>query len=332
MRVVILFDLAASPPSGQDYTDYLKDKNWKCELAVRRAVESLGHEAIWLGLYDDIPRFVQELQDLKPDLVFNLAESFKNSRHFEPQLVALLELLEIPFTGTGSLGLGLCKDKALSKKILAHHRINVPQAEVSRVSRPHRSLKKFPFPAFVKLLKSEASEGISLDSFVENEEAALERIEFLHKKFKEDVLIEEFIFGTDLYVSAIGNKRIQILPFRQLQFTGKDQDGSNFATYKTKWDEAYRKRWGIKNTFATELSEEVVAKACEISRKAFDALNLSGFARFDFRLTDKQDLVMLEANPNPSISDDDDFVLSSKKAGLTYTELIEKIMDIAWAR
>lgn len=157
-------------------------------------------------------------------------------------------------------------------------------------------------------------------------------MDYLHKKFKEDVLVEEFIFGRDLYVSVLGNKRIQILPFRQLQFSRKEADGSKFATYKTKWDEAYRKRWGIKNTFAPALPEKVVSKACEIARKAFDALNLSGFARFDFRLTDKDELVMLEANPNPSISDEDDFVLSAKKAGLTFTELIEKIMDIAWAR
>lgn len=85
----------------------------------------LGHEAIWVGLFDDILRFVRELTELKPDLVFNMAEGFKNSRHLEPQVVALLELLGIPFTGTGSLGLGLCKDKSLSKKILSHHRIAV---------------------------------------------------------------------------------------------------------------------------------------------------------------------------------------------------------------
>ncbi len=331
MKVVILFDLASPPPPEQDYSNYLQDQSWKSELAVKRAIESLGHSAEWLGIYDDIPRFVRELEEKKPDLVFNMAESFRNNRMYEPQIAGVLELLQIPFTGTGSFGLSLCKDKAITKKILAHHKIPVPHSEYSRVSRPLRSLKKFKFPAFVKLAKSEASEGISLDSFVEDQAAALARVDFLHKKFKEDVMLEEFVFGSDLYVSVLGNKRLQVLPFRQLQFSRKDKDGSQFATYKTKWDEAYRKRWGVKNIFATELSDTLVEKACDISKKAFEVLSLSGFARFDFRLSDKEELVLIEANPNPSLADDDDFVLSAKKAGLTYTELIEKIMDMAWA-
>ena len=332
MKVVLLFDLSSAPPLDQDYSSYLKDAGWRSEMAVKRAIESVGHEAIFVGVYDNIPRLIQELTELKPDLVFNMAESFRNNRHFEPQIAGVLELLNLPFTGTGSFGLGLCKDKSLTKKILGHHKIPVPHSEVSKLSRPLRSLKKFSFPAFVKLVKSEASEGISLDSFVEDEEQCLARADYLHKRFKEDVLIEEFILGRDIYVSVLGNKRLQVLPFRQLQFSRKEADGSQFATYKTKWDEAYRKRWGVKNTFAPELSGAVLESACEISKKAFEALNLSGFARFDFRLTDKDALVMLEANPNPSISDDDDFVLSAKKAGLTFNELIEKIMDIGWAR
>lgn len=330
MKVVILFDLSSPPPPDQDYSQYLKDENWKSELAIKKALEGLGHEPIFVGVHDDIPRLVQELKQIQPDVVFNLAEAFRNDRQYEPHIVALLELLQIPFTGTGSFGLQLCKDKELSKKILSHHRIQVPHSLLSKVSKPIKKFGKFPMPAFVKLARSEASEGITQDSFVENEEDGLARVQFLHKKYEEDVLVEEFIFGRDLYVSVIGSKRLHVLPFRQLQFTKDPDRAAQFATYKTKWDEAYRKRWGIKNTFAPELPEEIEKRACEIAKKAFSALNLSGFARFDFRLTDKNELVMLEANPNPSISDDDDFVLSAKKAGLTFSELIEKLVDMAF--
>lgn len=331
-KVVILFDLPESPPENQDYRHYEKDSSWEHELDVKRAIQRLGHEAEFIGIFDDLPRFIREIQESKPDLVFNLCESFRNDRRFEPQVIGTLELLGIPFTGVSSASLSLCQNKELTKKILNFHRIKVPRWVTSSISRPIRSLRKFVYPAFVKPIGEEGSEGISRDSFVENEKDCLDRVHFLHEKFQTDVLIEEFIDGRELYASVMGVRRLQVFPLRELTFNKMPEDEPRFATYRTKWDEAYRKRWGIQNEYAKEIEPGAEKRIISTVKKAFQVLQLEGFARFDLRLTDSGDIYVIEANPNPSISSTDDFALSAKKAGLSYDELIAKILDMGWNR
>src|SRR5207244_1056662 len=131
----------------------------------------------------------------------------------------VLELLHVPVTGTGLTGIVLSKDKALSKKILRHHRVPVPPFVVSRARQPLRALDKILLPAFVKPISREGSEGITRDSFAETVPQAVARAAFLHEKTGEDVIIEQFIDGRELYVGLLGNRRPRVLPTRELRFT-----------------------------------------------------------------------------------------------------------------
>jgi len=329
MRIAILFDLTSQPPEAQNYRDYEKDDTWDNEVDVKRALQRLGHEVELIGCFNDLPRLISDINTAKPDVIFNMLESFDSNRDFEPHVAGVLDLLRIPYTGTKPLGLNICKDKALSKKILSHHRIRIPDWVISKKNRPLKSLKRFRFPAFVKATRTEGSEGIAKDSLVDNEKDCLERAAFLHEKFNSDVLIEEFIDGRELYVSVLGNKRLRTFPIRELSFHNMDDDEPKFATYRTKWDEDYRKRWGIRNQFAKDLDPTVIKKAFQISKKAFEALFLNGYARFDFRLKGDSELVMLEANPNPSIVHYDDFAMSAKAGGMEYDKLIAKLIELA---
>lgn len=328
-RIVILFDMATPPPENHDYSEYQKDVTWEAEQGLFKALKELGHEPIFLGVFDDAYRLVKDLNTLKPDLVFNQCCAFKGRRDYEAQVAAILELLEIPFTGTSSLGLSLCQDKNLSKKILAHHHIHVPQWVLSKRETPLRGLKNFSYPAFVKPSREEGSEGISLDSFVENEKDCLERVHFLHGRFKSDVIVEEFVPGREFYVSVMGAKRLTVLPIRELTFREYPEDAPRFATYKAKWDPDYRKRWGIKNEFAKGLSDAQTKEAERMVKKAFEVLELGGFARFDLRLSEQGELVMLEANPNPSLSPWDDFARSCEEAGMNFKSMVEKIIHLS---
>jgi D-alanine-D-alanine ligase len=280
-----------------------------------------------MGVCDDILSLLAEIQSIKPDLVFNMCEAFKGRRDYEPHIVSLLDLLDIPYTGTKALGLSLCQDKNLSKKILVHHRIRVPKWVVSHFQRPTVSLKKFAFPAFVKPAREEGSEGISRDSFVENEKDGLERVRFLHERFKSDVIVEEFIPGREFYVSALGLRRAQILPIRELCFNEFPPDTPKFATFKAKWDDDYRKKWGIRSEFARPLSEHHLEELRRIAKKCFEVLSLSGFARFDMRVSEEGEIVVLEANPNPSLAPGDDLSQSAQKAGFSYDQMIEKLVE-----
>lgn len=326
--MVVLFDLPYEPPESHKYSDLFKEVEFESERAVFNCLARLGHEPFYVGVFGDLPRLIGDLKKIEPHLVFNLTESFNGRREGAPSVASVLDLLKIPYSGTGALGLGLSQDKNLAKKILVHHHIRVPKWVASTIARPLKKISDFEFPAFVKPAKEEASEGIARDSFVENEKDCLDRIQFLHEKFESDVIIEEYISGRELYASVLGNKRLQVFPLRELNFKEFPEDLPKFATYKTKWDVAYRKKYGIKNEFAKNLSEEQIDKIQSIAKRAFEGLQLKGFARFDLRLSEAGELVLLEANPNPSLSPWDDFSRSAQEAGLSYDDLIEKIIDL----
>ena len=139
------------------------------------------------------------------------------------------------------------------KKILSYHRIHVPNFVViprgQRIARP-RQLK---FPLLVKPVKEEASYGIAQASFVETDEQFRERVAFIHEKHDGDVIAEEYIEGRELYVSLMGNLRLTVFPIRELIFREVPPDEPKIATYRAKWDEEYRKRWGLQNQFAEDL-------------------------------------------------------------------------------
>src|SRR5437763_1867509 len=150
------------------------------------------YEEQYPGFYDvDLDR--QKMESFQPNVLFNLVEQFKNNPGFDQNIVSLLEMQGVPFTGCGSIGLTLCKHKGISKKILGHHGIGTPNFVViprgQRIGGP-RQLK---FPILVKPVKDEASYGISRASFVQNEEQFRERIAFIHEKHKSDAIAEEYI-------------------------------------------------------------------------------------------------------------------------------------------
>ena len=188
-----------------------------------------------------------------PDVLFNLADEFKNNRGSTRTSFRLLEMQGLPFTGCGATGLLLCKHKGISKKILGFHRIHVPNFVVisrrQRIARP----KQLKFPIVVKPVKDEASYGISQALFVETDEQFRERVSFIHEKHDADAIAEEYIVGRELYVSVMGNSRLTVFPIRELVFTEMPADAPKIATYSAKWDEEYRKRWGLKNQFAEDL-------------------------------------------------------------------------------
>lgn len=328
LKVLLLFDLSVKI-SPEDYDDYWKTPDWKTEKDVRNALVKLGHEVVPFGLHNDIEPFLRLVKEQKPDLVFNLSEAFNGNRDFEPHLTALLQLIGVPFTGAGPLGLQLCKDKGLTKVVLGYHRIRTPRFLVLKKSRPLRSLKKFHFPAFIKPLQLESSEGISQFSYVENEKDALARMKFIHERLEADAIIEEFIDGREIYVGLLGNEKLAVFPPRELFFKQVPEDEPKFATYRSKWDKEYRKKWGIDSGWAAPIPETTSRKLNEVCKKIYRLLHIQGYGRIDLRLKENGEIYFIEANPNPSIAKQEDYALSAGKAGLDYDELIAKIVSLA---
>jgi D-alanine-D-alanine ligase len=178
-------------------------------------------------------------------------------------------------------------------------------------------------------LKEEASYGISQDSFVEDDTAFEERVRFIHERMNQEALAEEYIEGRELYASILGNDRLQTFPLREVVFSEVPDGQPRFSTFKAKWDKAYRKRWGIENIFAQPLPEGVEQRIARISKAVYRALRIRGYGRIDLRLTPENEVVVLEANPNPNLDRDDEFAQSAIKGGLTYERLTQRILNLA---
>jgi D-alanine-D-alanine ligase len=326
LKILALFDAIAPTTMDQDLGAELKTEDWKTEANVLAALAELGHTVEYLALFDDLDLLGRKLQGFTPDLIFNLADQFKNNRAFDQNIASFLEMQGVPFTGCGSTGLTLCKHKAISKKILGYHRIRVPEFTVigrgKRCARPAR----LKFPILVKPLKEEASCGIAQASFVETDEQFRERVQFIHEKHDNDVIAEEYIAGREFYVSVLGNHRLDVFPIRELVFQEVPPDEPKIATYRAKWDEEYRRRWGLQNRFAEGLDPVLARDIAQTCKRIYRLLTIDGYARLDLRVTPANEIYFIEANPNPILAADEDFAQSALKAGLAYPHLIERIL------
>ena len=330
MRILVLFDVHRhiEPDETFSVRSLRTEEEKPTEADVLACLRKLGHEVETLAVYDAIRVVLERVDAFKPDVVFNLCETFFSDRAHEPNIPALLELINVPYTGAGPDALMLCKDKALAKKVLAYHRVRVARFVVSTRERPLRRLGRFTYPAFVKPVGEEASEGIARASLARNEQEALERARYIHERLQTDALIEEYVDGRELYLGVLGNRRLTVLPPREIFFGEPPQDDApRFATAKAKWDDAYRKKWKIRNGPAGPLVQGLERKLADLARKVYRILHIRGVGRIDARLTPEGDVVVIEANPNPSLAREDDLAQAAAQVGIGYEALIQKVLE-----
>jgi D-alanine-D-alanine ligase len=331
MKVLVLFDLPRPVNPDEVFTAVtLREKEDRpTEADVIASLESAGHEIGTLPVYESLSDMVEKIRSFAPDVVFNLCESFFNERAKESNIPAVLELMRVRYTGANPEALLLSKDKALAKTILLYHHIRVPRFVLSRRGCPLRRLRRFMFPAFVKPLGEESSDGIAKASFARNEDEAIERARFIHDRLGSDAMIEEYIDGRELYVSVLGDRRLTVFPPRELFFGRMPESEPRFATFKAKWNDAYRANWGIHNGPAAVFAEGIEKKVTNLARRVYSLLKIQSLGRIDLRLTPANELVFIEANPNPSLAAEDDFAQSAAAAGVSYPALIQRILDSA---
>ncbi|MHB9155675.1 MAG: D-alanine--D-alanine ligase family protein [Endomicrobiales bacterium] len=333
LDVLMAIDGLSPFPGEESFDDLAGTADWATEIGVYRALKALGHEVRFVSFYDDVTPLVSEVTARRPDVVFNLAEACLGEYRFDKNLPSLLELLRIPYTGCGPMGLMICNNKALTKKVLMYHDIKVPRFSVYQAGETVKFPRVFDPPFFVKPLQEEASVGIAQRSVALTQEQCRERVGFVHGHLKKDALVEEYIEGRELYVGVIGNgKNVRVQPVWELKFSRMPDDGQKIATYRVKWDDAYRRKWGITNEHADPLPGGIEEKIRETCCKAYRVLNIDGYARFDLRLTAGGEVFIIEANANPELARGEDFAASAEKGGTRYEELIEKILQLALSR
>jgi D-alanine-D-alanine ligase len=163
---------------------------------------------------------------------------------------------------------------------------------------------------------------------VEDDAKLDERVRFIHESIGTDALVEEYIEGRELYVGILGDKRLEVLPIWELSFDGMPEESRRIATERLKWSLTYRKKHAIVSGPARELPDSVAARIREICKRVYRNLMLSGYARIDLRLRENGEPCIMEANPNPQLSADEDFADSAKAAGVEYTALVQRIVEL----
>jgi len=332
LRVLILMHHDLVPP---DDVHGLSDREYeqiKCECDVIDAVQELGHDVLELGLSDELAPLGKAIRDWKPQIAFNLLEHFRGEVLYDQNVVSYLELLNVPYTGNNPRGLLIARDKALTKKIAHYHRIPTARFFAVPVGRRTRRPRRFTYPAIVKSQIEDASTGIAQASVVNDDEALEERVRFVHENTQAPAIVEEFIDGRDLYASVVGNHRLRLLPIWEITLDKLPPWSYRIASRRAKFNLEYQKQYGIRIRAARDLPDDLVRKIQRTSRRCYRILNLSGYARLDFRLTKDGRLYLLEANPNPDISEDEELASAAGAAGISYKNLIQKILNLGLRR
>lgn len=329
LRVMMLVHSYLVPPDDLvDDADPRMDK-YRTEYDVRAALQNLGHQVRMVAVDDEIAPVRRTIEEWNPHIAFNLLEAFGENAAHDYYVVSYLDMIKMPYTGCNPRGLVLSRDKALSKKLLAYHRIKVPRFRVFRWGRiiHEREVRNLPYPMVVKSLVEQGSIAIAQASFVSTPQELIERVVQVQEMTGTDAIAEEYIDGRELYVTVVGNQRLQVLPIREIVFRRGDEL-PKIATYKVKWDEKYRESRGIDYQFARNLPTGMQEQIERLAKRIYRILDLSGYARMDLRLTADGKVYVLEANPNAAIADNEDVAFSAEKAGMSYEQLIQKLLNL----
>jgi len=277
---------------------------------------------------------VQQIQDSKVDIVFNLCERINHSSLLEPHAAALFDILRIPYTGSNPFTLGLCLDKIRVKKLLHFHRIPTPRWDYLYEAGDAFD-EDFPLPAIVKPANSDSSLGITNDSVVDSREALLKRIDYVLHELKRPALVEEFIDGDEYDVSILGNwdDQQRILPLSRSIFTNMPEGYWHMYPYEAKFlgSEVHKKNIEVQRP-PKSVPGKLTSLISEIALDAFNVVGCSDYGRAEVRVDSAGNPYVLEVNPNPSIGPTDCVPSVAALAGLDYGDFLEEILQLAIRR
>jgi D-alanine-D-alanine ligase len=328
LRVLALMHPDLVPPPDAASMSAEDRFPFKTEYDVTSTLQQLGHEVRALGVQDELHPIRDAVEEFKPDIAFNLLEEFQGSVLFDQNVVSLLELLRVPYTGCNPRGLIISREKALSKKLLVYHRIRVPAFHAFAMGLKVKRPRQLGFPLIVKSLTEHSSLGISKASVVHDDAELVERVKFIHRRVKTDAIAEQFIEGREVYVGVLGNDRLTALPTRELVIESEHSDAPVIATEKVKHDLEYQERHRIEQKPAVDLPPAVESALPHLSKRIYRILGLTGYARIDYRVGAEGLIWCLEANPNPEISMGEEFASAALHAGISYPELLQRLLNL----
>ena len=327
MRIGLAYDLKIAVPmdkAGPEDALEEYDSKETVEL-IAAAITAAGHSVVMLGGGGE---FLDNIRREPVGIVFNIAEGRGNSRSRESQVPAILEMLDIPYTGSDSHCLTVCLDKPLAKKLVAAEGVATPQwrlindeEELSKAS-----WERFPFPAIVKPAYEGSSKGIRLSSVAENREQMTKEVSRLLEDYRQPVMVEEFISGDEVTVGIIGNAPPRLVGM--MRVVPRKKEGHFIYSLEVKRDYLNLVDYECPPKLADEINERIALA----SLKVFKCLSCRDFARVDFRVSPDGVPYFLEINPLPGLGSYSDLVIMALKLGWTHQGLIQAVLEAALKR
>lgn len=286
------------------------------------AIASQGYKVSRIG---NVSHLFKKLSQLRVDIVFNISEGL-SGRNRESQVPILLEMAGIPFVGADALTLGLTLDKVMAKKIFIAEGIPTPKFFEIKNSAELVDTDHCTFPLIVKPRFEGSSKGLSDQSRVENKEELKKQIDYIVSTYKQPALVEEFISGQEFTVAVIGNDPPEAMPVVQIKIDGHLKLNDKFYTFARVHSDK------LEYVCPARISQDLNRTLCDLALKTYRAVECRDFGRVDFRVDAAGNPYVLEINPLPSLSTEDVFMLVAKNIGISYGEIIGRILKSALAR
>lgn len=330
--VLIVYDILFDKPTPDDLGSAYSLADSRTDVGqIRDALRESGFNVKTLGLRTINSKVVAKIEEIDPDVIFNLCESLYGESRNEMYVAGLFDLLKIPYTGSPPLALGIALNKKKSKQVLRAAGLPVPSSALA-IQGESFSLSDLEAPYFIKPIREDGSTGISTKSVVGTKEEVEERVKFIHENYHQPALIEEFISGRELNVSVIGATEPQIFAIGEIDFSKMPPGEFHIVSYKAKWDAKSPLYTATEPICPAKLDDEIKEKIERVAIRAYKEIGCRDYGRIDMRLRDDGKFYILEVNTNPDISLDAGFVRAAGVAGLSYSQLLTKIIIMAFER
>lgn len=290
-----------------------------------------GFDVFSHNLRNRFEKLINILKRRKPDVVFNLVESFYDSPLKEMMVTGVYEMLGIPYTGSPPLTLGICQRKGLSKQILLANGIPTPRFKLmtgKNISNRHG----LHYPLIVKPGREDGSIGVEDESVVYNLRELKRRSEYILDEFNQPVIVEEFIDGRELNVSILGSQEPFVLPISEIDFSTMPESFKNIVTYQAKWEPKHETYHRTLPICPARLPKKAERRVREIALKAFRIMGCRDYVRVDIRLDRRNNPFVLEVNPNPHLSEGMGLMRSAEAYGLSFSQTLRMIVEFALKR
>lgn len=300
---------------------------------IRKCLEELGVEVKEAPLRaDNLKEFIDNLSEDDGSVVFNLCEGAFDYSAFEMNVAALYELLDVEFTGSGPMALGIALNKGLTKDILSSRGVPTPPYFVA-LSVEDCEGHNLEYPLIVKPVKEDASLGIEGNSVVDNLEDLKTRVDYVVSTFDQGALVEGFIDGREFNQAILGTGVSKVaLPPSEIDFSTFPEGQPKIISYEAKWITDSPLYTNSMPICPAPVTDEEAERLKAVAFKAYDAIGCRDYGRVDMRMDSDGNVFVLEVNPNPDISTDAGLPRAAKCAGLEYDELVYRIVELAVER